>query len=152
MKVEVKIHQTPEDGAVLARLTKIRERMVGSGAPIVYKKISIFLDQWVQRNFKNQGSQLSGSDTWPPFKSGGRRLKGAGLDTSAKLLQDTGALRASHLPFSSGVDAGIGSTLPYSKYHQEGIGVPMRRTLPKAIEVRATILQLFDDHIGESAK
>ena len=149
MSLNFKIVKTPEDVVIVARLTKAREKMVGTGAPIVYRKIAIFLDQWVQRNFKAQGASLKGS-VWPPFKYGGRPIKGGGLDTSAKLLQDTGALRASHLPFSSKSDAGIGSLLPYSKFHQEGIGVPMRRTLPERVEVHAAIAQLFDEHVKRS--
>ena len=61
---------------------------------------------WVQKNFKGEGKAVGG---WAPFKAGGRWRKGFGLDTSAKLLQDTGALRASFLPFASKTDAGIGS-------------------------------------------
>jgi phage gpG-like protein len=146
MSLNFKIIKTPEDTVTRAKLTKARERMVGTGAPLVYKKISVFLDQWVQRNFKAQGAALKG-DVWPRFAIGGRRRKGGGIDTSAKLLQDTGALRISHLPFSSNSDAGIGSWLPYSKFHQEGIGVPRRRTLPERVEVSDAISQLFNEHV-----
>lgn len=150
-QIKIKISQTPETAAVRAKLAKTRGDMVGSGAKKVYRKASILLDQWVQRNFKNEGSKLSGGDAWPPFKIGGRR-RGSQLDTSAKLLQDTGALRASHLPFHSGRNAGIGSELPYSKFHDEGIGVPMRRTLPKEQEIRPALMQLFDSHVRRSLK
>lgn len=148
MSLNFRIIQTPEDSVTIAKLTKSREKMVGTGSPVVYKKIATFLDQWVQRNFKSQGANLKG-DVWPRFAAGGRRKRGI-LDTSAKLLQDTGALRASHLPFSSKSDAGIGSLLPYSKFHQEGIGVPRRRTLPERVEVHDAISQLFDEHVKRS--
>ena len=114
-----------------------------------FKKISIFLDNWVQKNFKTQGQMVGG---WEPFKIGGRWIKGKGLDTGAKLLQDTGRLRASFLPFASKNDAGIGSDLPYSKIHQEGKGVPKRRVLPQKGEVFDDAKKILENHVIKSIK
>jgi phage gpG-like protein len=115
-------------------------------------KVSIFLDQWVQRNFKNQGSELENGDVWPDFALGGRVKKGVGLDRSAKLLQDTGRLKFSFLPFASKTDAGIGSKIKYSKYHNKGIGVPKRRILPLQVEVRERIRKILTTHGRKSMK
>ena len=136
---------------------------------VLNKKVSIFLDQWVQQNFKTEGGNVGG---WPPFKHGGRvNSKGLGtqtriytgsttievyVDKSAKLLQDTGRLRISFAPFSTQRDAGIGSDLPYSKFHNEGEGhLPRRRMLPKKYSDRDLIkkcTQIYNGYIQESFK
>jgi len=127
-----------------------------------FTKISIFLDRWVQKNFKSEGDSVGG---WQPFKIGGRRksrrhdkrfnvkkrrVKGSGIDTSAKLLQDTGRLRASFLPFASKKIAGVGSDLPYSKTHNKGINVPQRRVLPVDKEVEEGAEKIMNAHVKKS--
>lgn len=111
-----------------------------------HKKIAVFLDQWVQRNFKTEGGNVGG---WPPLKAGGRSKKGR-FDAKAKILQDTGALRLSHIPFANRRTAGIGSDLKYSKTHDKGLkGIPQRRTLPKWPDVKDGVEAIFDGHVKE---
>ena len=109
-----------------------------------HKKVAIFLDQWVQNNFKDEGKGL-GTDRWKALKAGGRYTSGV-FDTAAKLLQDSGRLKFSFLPFATQRDAGIGSKLAYSKNHNNGIGVPMRRILPLALEVKDRIDEILTEH------
>lgn len=119
-----------------------------------WKAVSIFLDRWVEDNFKSEGGKVGG---WESFKAGGRWIKrgnvsrrpgataGLGrktktrvLDKSAKLLQDTGRLRSSFLPFAEVFNAGIGSDIKYSDPHNMGDkshNLPARRMLPKRSEV-----------------
>lgn len=104
---------------------------------------SIFLDRWVQKNFRTEGGNVGG---WPRFAAGGRSTR-KGFDTSAKLLQDTGRLRASFSPFATRDNAGVYSDLDYSKPHQEGIGVPQRRMLPKIVEVRADVAKIMKSYV-----
>ena len=114
-----------------------------------FKKVSIYLDSWVQRNFKTQGGNVGG---WEKLSLGGR-FGSTGFDASAKVLQDTGRLRASFLPFASNKDAGIGSKLPYSKKHDEGLdGLPKRRILPKKSEVIDTANKIMEKHVKDSLK
>lgn len=146
------------------------QRKMGDLTP-VNKRVAVFLDRWVQRNFRSQGASVGG---WKPFKAGGRWVskrthaagdfpqsgprRGSGrrtgtryLDTSAKLLQDTGRLRASFSPFWSRNNAGIGSDLPYSKKHEEGDpakNLPARRMLPEEREVASDISRIYDDHVA----
>jgi len=108
-----------------------------------YKRVGVFLDSWVQRNFQGEGSFVGG---WEDFAAGGRVVNGV-LDTSAKLLQDTGALRASFYPFALKDNAGIGSELPYAKKHEEGEGnVPQRRMLPNEKEVGKDIRDILEEY------
>lgn len=107
------------------------------------RRVSVFLDRFVQMNFREEGKPVGG---WEPFKAGGRLKKGV-FDETAKLLQDTGALRLSFRPFAEKHNAGIGSELPYSKTHEEGDGVPARRMLPKDEEVQGDIRDILSEHV-----
>lgn len=115
---------------------------------IPYKKVTTYLDSWVQKNFKQSGALVGG---WIPFKYGGRITK-KGINTSAKLLMDTGRLRASFLPFVTKSTAGIGSDLPYSKAHNEGEGAPKRRILPVDAEVKKQITDILEGRVNEVYK
>ena len=111
-----------------------------------HARIAAFLDGWVQRNFKTEGKKVGG---WKPFKAGGRRLKNGSFDGSAKLLQDTGRLKFSFIPFHNKKDAGIGSDLPYSEFHEKGKGVPKRRMLPVFGEVKSDIDKIYKGFVNE---
>lgn len=140
MSVKFKIKPPMEE--VAARFEQRRKNF--SDFEPAHKKVAIYFDSWVQRNFKKEGSEL-GSDAWPAFFFGGRVVNG-GVDTSAKLLQDTGRLRLSFLPFADKKNAGIGSELLYSENHEEGLGTPKRRILPIADEVRERITEILELH------
>jgi phage gpG-like protein len=120
-----------------------------------YQRIGVFLDQWVQQNFRQEGGVLS-DGPWPPFARGGRVVmsaQGTYLDTSAKLLQDTGRLRASFDPFVTKRNVGIGSDLPYARAHHEGIGdLPERRLLPEQHEVRRPVADIFNGHVRDGLR
>ena len=111
--------------------------------PIAHGKISIFLDSWVQRNFKSEGTLVGG---WKPLDPRTR------ADTNPKILQDTGRLKASFFPFATKKNAGVASDLPYSKFHEKGEGVPKRRMLPKIKEVRAGIDKIYRGHVNYALK
>lgn len=145
------IKVTPPLSSVRKRIEKASKNV--SDRTVVNKKISILLDQWVQLNFATQGKKVGG---WPPFKypEFGRHITGQGWDPSAKLLQDTGDLKKSHIPFSSKKVAGIGSDLPYSKPHHEGEGhLPQRRTIPDAkldLSLMGQIRKMLDMHVEKA--
>lgn len=107
-------------------------------------KVSIMLDRWVQKNFKTEGKNVGG---WKKFKLGGRPDKKGKIDTSAKLLQDTGRLRASFKPFADANKAGIGSSLDYAPVHEKGIGVPIRRMLPQHADVEKQARRLIEQSL-----
>ena len=109
------------------------------------REVSVWLMRWVALNFRSEGGKVGG---WLPFKHGGR-VTATGVDESAKLLQDTGVLRASFTPFYSRTIAGIGSGLHYSVTHELGLphrNVPVRRMLPLASDkdVEQGIIKIYD--------
>ena len=150
MGVRTTVKQKPS-ARELQRILNKAGRKIGDLKP-VHKKASILLDQWVQHNFRTEGGKLS-SGRWPPFKFGGRFRPGLGVDPTAKLLQDTGRLRASFTPFSNARTAGIGSDLLYSRPHDEGKGnLPQRRMLPEPPEVVNALRELYERHTQEVAR
>ncbi len=113
------------------------------------RKVSIFLMRWFNQNFKSEGGKVGG---WKPFKLGGRKLPGGGIDASAKLLQDTGRLRLSINPFFTKRVAGIGSSLNYSIAHELGLpfrNLPARRMLPVASDqdVVRGVIKIYNHHV-----
>jgi len=145
--ISIKFDNLPQ---VRAHVAKVKARLKNTRS--TNAEISIMFDAWVQRNFKEQGGKVGG---WKKLAAGGR-WKGKGksrkFDTSAKLLQDTGRLRASFIPFASITNAGIGSELPYAKAHDEGKGVPKRRILMLMKEVRGDIIKKYNIHVKESLR
>ncbi len=118
------------------------------------KQVSVWLLRWVNENFKSQGGKVGG---WKPFKLGGRRLRGGGIDTSAKLLQDTGRLRASFNRFYSRREAGVGSSLSYSLTHERGLphkNLPARRMIPldTDIDVERGMIKIYNAYISRALK
>lgn len=149
--IKFKQGKSPEDAK---RKYARKKKQVQNGLSTAFKKVSIYLDQWVQQNFQTQGKK-SDPKGWQPFKypEWGRHITGKGWDASAKLLMDTGRLRASVIPFHNAMDAGVGSDLDYSKIHDEGIGVPQRRILPrqsKNPEVRKKAYRILDNEINKA--
>lgn len=164
IKVETKLADKE-----IKRMQK-RAQKVKSLKP-AHKNISVLLDRWVLNNFKTEGGNVGG---WQPFAEycvGGKRSKyrkiktcgrgrivGKGksrrLDTSAKLLQDTGRLRGSFFPpFYTSTTVGIGSELPYSEPHEKGEGsLPKRRMLPEDKDVRKQVIRLYKHFIDEAMK
>lgn len=143
----------PPLDAVKQRFAERKKRIADKSIP--YRQASIYLDRWVQENFKSEGGKVGG---WAPFKHGGRVMRGGRIDTSAKLLQDTGRLRMSFIPWAERDDAGIGSDLEYSQYHYDpahprrGGALPVRRTLPVKKEVARDIREIFVEHLKNSLK
>lgn len=130
-----------------ARLAKAK-RNLDDRRP-AYKKVAVLFDQWVQRNFKLEGAFVGG---WEPFAAGGRWVKGKGLDTTAKLLQDKGRMKSSFVPFVNARDVGIGSDIPYAKKHEKGVDVPERRMLPNSEEAKGPVNELLQKHYKDFAK
>jgi len=148
-KTEFKLTIKPSEEILRARFTAAMRKVKNTVIP--FKKISIFLDSWVQRNFKTQGGKVGG---WKKLKAGGRYVskgKTRHFDKSAMILNDFGRLKSSFLPFSSKGNAGIGSDLPYSKQHNEGKdNVPKRRILPVDKEVLGKATKIINVHIKDS--
>ncbi len=160
--------------AILKRYEKKRKAMNGVRLQS-HKEIAVMLDRWVLMNFRTQGAKVG---RWKPFQvysvggprspyknlRGKRQIgrgrvtgKGRGryLDKSAKLLRDTGALQQS---FTRGVfynenDAGIGSDMEYSEYHEKGMGfLPKRRMLPNIRDISRDIKRVYERHIQKAIK
>lgn len=114
-----------------------------------YTRASTFLDQWVQRNFQTEGGKVGGWEPFSPVTLEQIARQDPGRQP-AKLLQKTGRLRITFLPFVEDDNAGIGTELPYSKGHHEGEGrLPKRQLLPTKDLVMADIRRIFKNYTTE---
>lgn len=169
MARDIEITVKPTLAQFKSRLNATRSRLRKPGS--AYRAAATFLDQWVQKNFRSEGAAVGG---WAPLKPatklarvrknlrGGRVRRGqrnilantGSIPISAgrmQTLQDTGRLRASMHPFATNKNAGIGSTLPYSKAHEEGLGpLPVRRILPKQPEVAPDLREIFRMYMAKA--
>jgi phage gpG-like protein len=157
MSVEIKLTGSKQVQNKLRQLIKsVRNTSV------VNRKVSVWLLKWVNDNFKSQGRKVSSSG-WKKLKAGGRWVSAGGgwlkWDPSAKILQDTGVLRASFAigRFYTRNSAGIGSDVSYSKYHQFGVpsrNLPKRRMLPMNTDssVNKGVLKIYNMHIEKELR
>jgi len=112
-----------------------------------YQKVAALLDRWVQKNFQGEG-KLATKGGWKSFSEFTPRVV---KDPKAKLLQDTGRLRSSFVPFYSVFNAGIGSNLDYAEKQQKGEGrLPAREMLPTKKQVWPDIKKALSTHTKET--
>lgn len=140
-------------------------------API-NRKIAVELYGMVMRNFREQGND---GIKWAPLKAGGRWLGKKGgkgksrfagqrrLDTSAQILQDTGAMRGSFLSFWDDTLAGVGAAsfrahADLAEVHEFGSperNIPPRPMLPRkqpALEKALVIYNLEIQRMSAKAR
>lgn len=141
-------------------LVKNNERLTAAlhNNEVVMKQIATYLDSWVLRNFKGLGSNVGG---WAAYEYGGRivakskatqKVGKKWVNTTAQMLQDSGALRASFFPSLSGKDYALTySALPYAQYHQYGTRyLPIRRMVPDDtdLDVDIEVHSIFEDWLS----
>lgn len=147
----IKYSLNPDLKTVNKRFRERIQNMKGTDVP--FRQCAVFLDRWVQQNFKEDGGKVGG---WEPLAAGGRWVgrKGARwFDGSAKVLRDTGRLKNSFLPYANKNNAGIRNDVPYAAKHEFGQdGLPVRRMLPKKREIMPDIMDIFNRYVKKSMK
>lgn len=152
--IEVRPDLTRVQQALQKRILEIANRSAPN------RQVGAFLDSWVQQNFTSEGGNVGG---WTPFKYGGRIIgwknKAPLVDPSAKLLQDTGRLRASVSAFHNADTVGIGTDVAYSIFHErpwtkaiwDGGQLPKRRILPTQEDVIEPVVKIFQNWLDKLA-
>lgn len=113
------------------------------------REASIALYGWTIRNFDRAGGLQGG---WAPLHP--RTVREKARIGKERMLVRTGALRASFLPFHSRENAGVGSELEYSKYHQDGApsrNLPQREMLPRREKVLEIGLKVYGNYVAREA-
>ena len=129
------------------------------------KNVAVRLERWVHENFDTEGGKVGG---WAPYKYGGRVVtKKSGkanarsvegrkyVDASAQLLYDSGNLRGKFIPFWDDTNAGIGTLVPYSVYHETGTKfLPRRQLIPDSDdpEITTLFIRIYEDFIVHAAE
>lgn len=112
--------------------------------------VSTQLYGWVIRNFDTEGSTFGG---WKELKPATVRAKAK--EGKEKMLVRSGTLRASFLPFHSNDNAGIGSELEYSEYHERGVpdrNLPRRPMLPPRKVVLETGMRVYQFYVAKAIR
>jgi phage gpG-like protein len=116
------------------------------------RQLAVQLYGWTQRNFQQAGGLQTPS--WQPLKPSTMKQK-ARLGYSGTPLIRTGHYRQSFRPFSDNNQAGVGSEVPYSVYHEQGTAtIPQRAALPPAsvaLDYAIRIYERWADSIARQA-
>jgi len=92
------------------------------------RQLSVQLYGWTQRAFREGGA--SQTPSWAPLATSTAKRKAQQGYSSLPLVR-TGHYRQSFRPFYDNDRAGVGSEVPYSKYHEAGTRkMPARPALP----------------------
>lgn len=132
-------------GSILARnmrtrATKLQDRKAPNARAVIY------VDGWIQKNFKSQGKPVGG---WKPLAPAtvAQRRKG-----SSTILQDIGDLKKKWRHFWNNRTGWLKSAVPYGGYHDKGEGVPKRQILPDKKQVMPAIKKIFGKFVETSLK
>jgi len=112
--------------------------------------VSTQLYAWTIKNFDTEGSSFGGWKALRPATVKAKKREG-----KEKILVRTGALRASFLPFHSDDNAGIGTELEYSVYHENGVpsrNLPKRPMLPPRKVVLDIGMKVYQFYIDKAIK
>lgn len=106
------------------------------------RQLATQLTGWTLRNFQ-QGGGLQ-TPSWAPLKASTAKQK-ARLGYSSTPLIRTGHLRQSFRPFYDNDQAGTGSEVPYSQYHETGTErLPQRAMLPSQEVALGYAVQIYE--------
>ncbi len=142
VEIVVKVNGTSKVAENLSRAaSKLRDRRIPNRA------IGVKLHQWFTDNFDRDGGKVGG---WPPLAASTiARKKRFGKE---KMLVISGRLKNSFVQFSDNDRVGIGSEVPYSKFHQEGTKrLPRRELLPRRADVEDIGLKVYNFYVSRIA-
>jgi phage gpG-like protein len=112
------------------------------------RQVSVQMYAWTIRNFDREGALLGG---WSPLAP--KTVREKSRIGKQKMLVRTGALRNSLVPFYSNDNAGIGSELEYSEYHQKGTDdLPKREMLPTREVVQEIGLKVYNAYVARATR
>lgn len=106
------------------------------------RQLATQLTGWTLRNFQQGGSLQT--PAWAPLAASTAKQK-ARLGYSPMPLIRTGHLRQSFRPFYDNDQAGTGSEVPYSQYHETGTErLPQRAMLPSQQVALGYAMQIYE--------
>lgn len=161
---EIRVNATES----LRRLQKFAATVSPENRLLLNRKAAVVIYSDVIRTFDAQGATF-GRPRWAPLKTTNKggdtgRWKGRGasrrFETVYKLLQDTGALRASYLPLSDENVAGVGAVslrehadlAPIHQFGAPARGLPARPMLPTDERALAVVVDVYGLAIEQGAQ
>jgi len=135
-------------GPFIARLNKLPPKL--RRKEVMFKKMSIYLMKWIDKNFKTEGRYAQGG--WPKLAASTIRQRRGGGRGGVKILQDTGRGRASIRTKHTRSYAKAFTRLDYMVKHHEGKGVPQRKIIPEAKQVERPVMRIAQRHVEEAIR
>lgn len=130
--------------------TMVRLAVAAGNRTVPNRQLSIQLYGWTQRNFQQAGGLQT--PTWQPLAPSTLKQKQRQGYSGTPLIR-TGHLRQSFRPFSDNDKAGVGSEVPYSKYHEQGGSrLPQRAMLPPAAIALDYALKVYNNWAAQLAR
>ena len=126
--------------ATLARFGRLVAESKNRTVP--NRQLATQLYGWTLRNFQQAGGLQTPS--WLPLKPSTLKDKKRKGYSSTPLIR-TGHLRQSFRQFYDNAQAGVGSEVPYSKYHETGTQrLPQRAMLPNQTVALGYAVQIYE--------
>ena len=105
------------------------------------------VDQWIQKNFQEEGTRSAGGK-WKPLAASTIKQRKRNKKGSVKILQDTGTMRSRWKHLFTPTTAVIQSGVYYSMFHDKGTKrMPQRKITPTKEQIKPIIKDLFDKFI-----
>jgi phage gpG-like protein len=137
-----------------AQVAKARRNIEGLAQkltnPLVANKAAgIQLYNWTIRNFDAEGAYQR--PVWRDLAPSTKRRKAR--EGKERMLVRTGHMRAGIVPFWSRDNAGVGVTVSYSVFHEEGTDrMPQRKILPRAEVVVETGMKVYGHYVATATR
>lgn len=123
---------------------------------IAHERAMIFIDQWIQRNFRSSGQMAMGGSGWKPLAESTKMRRRHGTNKKRQgqvaILQDTGWLRRAWKHDFSPWRVAVQSMTPYGIYHDSDAPrkkLPQRRIVPRKKQVKDDIMRIYRNHMIE---
>jgi hypothetical protein len=133
--------------------TKTRSMKMGD-LRTAHARAMLYIEKWIQKNFKAQGALAMDGPQWVPLKAAtiARRRHGGRKGGQAQILQDTGWLKNRWKPFYSPMKVAYQSMVDYGIYHDSDAPrgkLPQRRIIPRQRQVKGDLRGIYLRHIKE---
>jgi phage gpG-like protein len=146
--VSMKVVEKPLRQYIEATLQQIKKRSDTNAKCVLY------VDTWIQKNFKSQGAESS-EGSWEPlaFDTMERRYKGKKAKYSPKILIDKGDLKNRWKRYADDEKAYLESGVDYGWTHEMGYGhIPQRKILPTKEQIWPKIQIIYKKFLGKVLK
>jgi phage gpG-like protein len=116
----------------------------------LHRQAAAVLVGWVKQNFDQRGALLEDQPSGWPGLAPRTLARKRRLGQNDQPLVATGRLRASFAAIANGEKAEVFNPVPYTRFHQQGDGVPRRAVFPQPDQAARIIWPEVIRHVEEA--